>query len=195
MFKIWKVRGKSPRDGSGQKSADFYPFRIFTPLLRTFAPFVLFILFRNYKRLTKRKPVTEDMLEIARQRRRQGESIRRIAGDFEIDKSTLRKRLKKGCGVTSLGRFKSTFNPDQETQLAEHCRQMDARFYGIVKKSFRLLAYQFAVQNNITHNFNEQTQLAGEDWAQSFLKRHNLTLRIPQKQALGEEWVLIKHKY
>jgi len=39
-----------------------------------------------------------------------------------IGESALRKRLKVGHGVSSLGRFKSTFNDEQENELVKHCR-------------------------------------------------------------------------
>lgn len=125
------------------------------------------------------------MLRITQRRQQRGESIRSIAKDFHVDESSLRKRLKRGFGVESLGKFKRTFSHDQELALAEHCRQMDVRFYGVTKKSFRQLAYQYAVQNHIPTQFNQETKLAGEQWTQSFLSRHKLTLRIPQKTSIG----------
>lgn len=49
---------------------------------------------RNYKRKTDRKPVTYDILEQAKLRRAEGDSIQCIANDMGIEESTLRKRLK-----------------------------------------------------------------------------------------------------
>lgn len=125
------------------------------------------------------------MLAEAQRRRGEGNSIRQIARDFEVDESSLRKRLKLGYGVTTLGKFKKTFTDEQESALAEHCRQMDLRFYGVTRKSFRRLAYQYAIQNNILHHFNNETKMAGEDWTQSFISRHKLALRVPQKTSVG----------
>lgn len=125
------------------------------------------------------------MIDKAKAKQRQGCSIRSIAKDFKVDESSLRKRLKLGFGVTKLGKFKRTFTDEQEASLADHCRQMDLRFYGVTNKLFRHLAYQFASQNNITHQFNNTTKMAGEHWTQSFLSRHKLSLRIPQKTSVG----------
>lgn len=49
---------------------------------------------RNYKRKTDRKPLDSQTLETAKRRRVDGESIRAIAADMQIEESTLRKRLK-----------------------------------------------------------------------------------------------------
>jgi len=51
-----------------------------------------------------------------------------------IGESALRKRLKVGHGVSSLGRFKRTFNDEQEKELSEYCK--DNRFYGLSIKKF-----------------------------------------------------------
>lgn len=59
------------------------------------------------------------------------EAQRRIAESFEVEASGLREIMNKGIGVENLGRFKSIFTPEQEHILAEHCRQMNVRFYGL----------------------------------------------------------------
>jgi len=102
-----------------------------------------------------------------------------------IGESALRKRLKVGHGVSSLGRFKRTFNDEQENELAKHCKDLDNRFYGISFKKLQQLAYQFALKNDIEHRFNEEKQLAGYDWANSFIVRHDLSLRTPQKTSVA----------
>lgn len=145
----------------------------------------MYITFRNYKRKTDRKPITPALVTEAQHRNRQGDSLRQIARDFKVDESSLRKRLKLGYGVTCLGKFKKTFTDEQESALAEHCRQMDLRFYGVTRKSFRQLAYQYAIQNRIPHQFNSGIKMAGEDWTKSFIARYNLSLRIPQKTSVG----------
>jgi len=102
-----------------------------------------------------------------------------------IGESALRKRLKVGHGVSSLGRFKRTFNDEQEKELAKHCKDLDNRFYGISFKKLQQLAYQFALKNDIEHRFNEEKQLVGYDWANSFIVRHDLSLRTPQKRSVA----------
>jgi len=101
-----------------------------------------------------------------------------------IGESALRKRLKVGHVVSSLGRFKRTFNDEQEKEkeLSEYCK--DNRFYGLSFKKIQQLAYQFALKNNIKHRFNEEKQLSGDDWANSFILRHNLSLRTSKKTSV-----------
>ncbi|KAK9732054.1 Tc5 transposase DNA-binding domain [Popillia japonica] len=111
------------------------------------------------------------MLRETERRKENGESVRAIARDFEVDESSLRARLKRGFEVQCLGRFKRIFSAEQEQQLAEHCVEMDQRFYGLTRKMFRKMAYEFAEANHIKHKFNIQTRLAGHDWTQSFLKK------------------------
>jgi len=78
-----------------------------------------------------------------------------------IGELALRKRLKVGQGVSSLGRFKRTFNDEQEIELAKHCRDLDNRFYGISFKKLQYLAYQFVLKNDIEHRFNEKKTISG----------------------------------
>ncbi|XP_030746032.1 uncharacterized protein LOC115874874 [Sitophilus oryzae] len=165
--------GKSPKVDMGQKSEVGLLPRVLPPL------------FRTYKRKSTRKPITQDMVNEAQKRMAEGESRKRIADSFGVDESGLRKRMKKGFGVEHLGRFKSTFTPEQENTLAEHCRQMDARFYGLTYLRLRSLAYEFAERNRIQHKFNKETKTAGKDWALSFAKRYKFSLRIPQKTSVG----------
>lgn len=72
-----------------------------------------------------------------------------------------------------------------EIELANHCRDLDSRFYGLGTKSLRSLAFQFAQLNGLAHRFNENKKMAGKDWVYSFCKRQNLSLRAPEKCSLG----------
>ncbi|PSN44673.1 hypothetical protein C0J52_15628 [Blattella germanica] len=63
----------------------------------------------NYKRKSDRKPVTPEMLAEAEEKIASGMSKRKVAEYFNIDESTLRKRLKKGTGVSTLGRTITQF--------------------------------------------------------------------------------------
>lgn len=125
------------------------------------------------------------MLELAKRKIEEGLSVRRIAQEFGIDESTLRKRLKSGRGVTSLGRCRSVFSKEMELELAEHCRELDRRFYGLTMLTLRKLGYEFAELNKLQHPFDRSLKLAGKDWAYKFMKTYNLSLRTPQQTSLG----------
>ena len=58
---------------------------------------------------------------------------------------------------------------------------MERRFFGMTTTEVRYLAYHMAECNNIDHNFNEDTGMAGKDWLVGFQQRHpDLTLRLPE---------------
>jgi hypothetical protein len=50
---------------------------------------------------------------------------RKVAAELGIDESTVQKRLNAGSGVTALGRYKQVFTKTQESELAEHCKDLD----------------------------------------------------------------------
>ena len=45
-------------------------------------------------------------------------------------------------------------------------------FYGISTHDLRRAAFDFAERNDIKHNFNKDTSMAGRDWLNGFLKRN-----------------------
>ncbi|CAH1992915.1 unnamed protein product [Acanthoscelides obtectus] len=58
---------------------------------------------------------------------------------------------------------------------------MQKRLFGLTLKELRKLAYQLAVRNGCEHPFNKDTEMAGEDWAHSFMRCHSeLSLRKPE---------------
>jgi hypothetical protein len=49
-----------------------------------------------------------------------------------------------------------------ELELAEHCRNLDARFYGLTRKRLVQLAFDFAEMNELSDRFNTEKRLAGK---------------------------------
>ncbi|KAJ8932324.1 hypothetical protein NQ318_020653 [Aromia moschata] len=140
----------------------------------------------RYKRKTDRKLIfTEENLAEARRKISEGVSQRRVASGMGIGESTLRKRLKSGNIPTSLGRYKTTFSKEQEQELAQQVKDLDERFYGLTKKGLQIAAYKFATLNNIPNSFNKDKRMAGETWIVGFCRRHNITLRQPEKCSMG----------
>lgn len=96
----------------------------------------------KYKRKTDRSlKVTTEVMDNANRRLHTGETKRSIAGDLGVPESTLRKRLKLGTVPTSLGRFKATFSNEEEKTLADYCRDLVARFYGLTIRMLNELAF------------------------------------------------------
>jgi hypothetical protein len=72
-----------------------------------------------------------------------------------------------------------------ELELAEHCRNLDARFYGLTRKSLMMLAFDFAKTNGFSDRFNTVKRLMGKDCVVAFCKRQGLTLRAPEQRSIG----------
>lgn len=49
-----------------------------------------------------------------------------------------------------------------------HILEMEKRYYGLPLQDVRRLAYQLAERNNIEHNINKPTQMAGKAWISAF---------------------------
>lgn len=123
-------------------------------------------------------PVTELQIARAKALIEKGKSKRAAASAIGISEACLRKRLKLNHAATSMGRFKPTFNDEQESEFVNHCKQMDDRYFGLTVNDLRRLAYEYADANKIVHRFDKRCKMAGRDWVECFLKRHpHLVLR------------------
>nr|CAD7411201.1 unnamed protein product [Timema cristinae] len=58
-----------------------------------------------------------------------------------------------GTVPTSLGRFRNAFTVDMENELAEHCRQLDSRFYGLTRRQLMKLSFEFAEFKGVNEYF------------------------------------------
>lgn len=134
---------------------------------------------RNYiRKKPELAPITEQQISKAKTLIANGKSKRAAASAIGISESCLRKRLKLNTAATSMGRFKPTFNYDQEAEFAMHCKQMDERYFGLTITDLRRLAFEYASANNIENRFDKSAKMAGRDWVECFLKRHpQLVLR------------------
>jgi hypothetical protein len=90
-----------------------------------------------------------------------------------------------GTVLTSLGRFKATFSDKEEKELAEYCKDLDAKFYGLTIRMLKELGFEYGEHKEIAHRFNRVKNTAGKDWLISFCKRQNLSVRLPEKCSLG----------
>lgn len=138
------------------------------------------------QRTSERKNADPNVMQEARNLIANGNSKRKVAEMLGMPESTLRKRLKQDSVPESLGRFKCTFNKEMELELVEHVRDLDERFFGVTPKQFRRLAYEFAEKNEIEHQFNKESKIAGKDWLRGFMKRHpSLSLRQPTSTSIA----------
>lgn len=141
---------------------------------------------RNRKRTTSKASWTGEELAAALAAIRDGEKIREVGRRFGIHEATLRKRLKQGViGGPKMG-TKTVFTEKQEKELASHLLRLANLFYGVTLIELRRIAYEFAEKNKLKNSFNQETKLAGKDWAQGFLRRNpNLSLRKPEPTSVS----------
>ncbi|KAG5879418.1 hypothetical protein JTB14_027241 [Gonioctena quinquepunctata] len=116
----------------------------------------------------------------------------------QLVETTLKRRVlnvnKDAVGTKKmLGAYKPVFNKDQEGEILQVILDMEQRFYGFTGRDVRILAFELAEKNKIAHPFNEELQVAGEDWLVGFRKRHSqLSLITPESLQLQELRVSIK---
>lgn len=56
----------------------------------------------------------------------------------------------------SLGRFKRALTDEMEKELAQHCRDLDYRFYGLTRKHIMKVAFDYAQMNGVSDRFNQE---------------------------------------
>lgn len=72
----------------------------------------------------------------------------------------------------------STFGADNEKRLSRHIKEMQSKGFPLTIDDKRKIAFSSAEQLHIKHRFNQNSEKAGYDWLQLFLKRNpDITLR------------------
>lgn len=141
---------------------------------------------RTRKRTTDKAKWTEDTLKTALRLVSEGRSVKGVSRDFNIPRSTLRDRLKSNqTSNPSLGRH-PIFTAEQEKGLVNRVIALANTFYGITITDLRRLAFAVAEELKIQHNFNKETEMAGEDWVSGFRKRNpSISLRKPSATSIS----------
>ncbi|ESO96795.1 hypothetical protein LOTGIDRAFT_115278, partial [Lottia gigantea] len=138
---------------------------------------------RNYKRKSNRGHYGNEKMATALKALSEGMSLHRASKDFGIPPRTLRRHRDKKVsqpGKVMMGRHKKVFSDDLEKKLRDHIIDMERRMYGLNTKDLRRLAFDLAESAQISHPFNKESRMAGNDWLFKFLKRNNLSLRQSQ---------------
>ncbi|KAJ8887746.1 hypothetical protein PR048_013964 [Dryococelus australis] len=73
-------------------------------------------------------------------------------------------------------------------ELVEYLKVMDSMFYGLTRREFMELAYDFAQKNNIAHCLNwDKNRRAGNKWLMRFNCRHpEMSLRQPEPTTIAK---------
>lgn len=83
------------------------------------------------------------------------------------------------------GRFKCTFTEEQELKLKEYVTELDKRAFGITRKQFARIVYDFAEAEKISHRFNNAKKEAGKDFITGFMEKHHFSCRKPEATSVA----------
>ncbi|KAF2883233.1 hypothetical protein ILUMI_22938 [Ignelater luminosus] len=127
---------------------------------------------------------------------RAGESVKGTAKKYGLAYATLYRHVKSGVASPQLGRFRPVLTEDQETELVNYLKDMDAVFFGLTRDEFISLAFDYAHYNKLQYPESwSKNKKAGEDWLQRFLSRHtNLTLKTPESTSVARAKGFNRHK-
>ena len=114
---------------------------------------------RKYTRKTNRGQTPIDVLKRAAGALRQSGKLRQSAREFNVSKTTLKRFVDqmsidedttKKSGYQRVGDRHRIFSTKMEEDLANHIKSLSNMFYGLSTNKCRQLAFEFAMQNNIT---------------------------------------------
>lgn len=110
--------------------------------------------------------------------------INEISRQFGIPSRTLRRRYAiKNQTKLTLGKH-PVLGFEHEKRLVAHILKLSDAGFPPDRRAIRTLAYQFAEKLQIQHNFDNENQMAGNEWFKSFIER-NPELSIRQAEGLS----------
>ncbi|ELT93700.1 hypothetical protein CAPTEDRAFT_207955 [Capitella teleta] len=147
---------------------------------------------RNPKRKTSKGSVPGDVMEAAAKRVCAGQSVRDVADESGIPKTTLHRYVAK-MNTEESPRFtpnyfvNKVFSEEEEKSLSEYLLRASKHHHGLTSKETRVLAYEYAVRNKkkFPSGWNE-TKSATYDWLYGFMKRNpSLSIHSPEATSLS----------
>lgn len=133
---------------------------------------IIAIMPRTYKRKTNWASTPLEEMERAAAEVKSGGSIRAVARERKIDRSTLRRFIKNKAqkevttvGYSGTAQAKRVFTDDMEQELADHVKKLADQFHGLTPKKCCELAFEFADKNQIPVPDNwRENGFAGRVW-------------------------------
>ena len=117
---------------------------------------------------------------------RGGSTIRKAASEYSVPRSTLHRAMKGNVETGKRGGFSTIFTIEEEDEIVQHARKMSSLMHALTPDKLKSLVYEFAVLNNKNHPFSNMAKKAGQDWLNSFLRRHpELAPRIAENTSLN----------
>ncbi|KAJ8962885.1 hypothetical protein NQ318_001294 [Aromia moschata] len=141
----------------------------------------------KYNRTSNRASWSEEAMKQAIMECRDGSSLRSVSTKYSIPRITLYRHLKTGSETKKLGRYECVFTKQQELDLCSYLKEMDGLFYGLSRKEFKCLAYEYAKKNNLKYpSAWDKGKCSGDDWLGAFQIRHpEIVLRTPEPTSIG----------
>ena len=149
------------------------------------------------KRKTDREIISHEKMKEAVEKVLAGGSLREVATPLGLSKTTLQRYVQKvkstpseavpNLRLTPNYSVNKIFSDEEEMSLREYLINCSRMNYGLNYQSVRLLAYQFAAENDkkIPESWKPQ-KIASLDWLKGFMSRHKqLSLRQPEQCSLG----------
>ena len=123
----------------------------------------------------------------------EGMSYRKAAANFNVDKMTLMRYMKKKeANPTCTINYQATilnnqiFSPEMEQQISSHIVHLVNMFFGLSVEKCKELAFQFAAANKLSIPYSwEVNKKAGKEWWKGFKERHQLSIRTPEATSIG----------
>jgi hypothetical protein len=109
--------------------------------------------------------------------------LKRASRVFEVPRSKLKNKVNsKETDIenTRLDR-KPVLPYNLEEELVSYCLMVERKFFGLITRDMKRLAFELAIKNGLAHPFSVQQGKAGWKWLRNFMCRHpQLSLRKPQ---------------
>lgn len=144
---------------------------------------------RKYARKTTRQNWSKESMKKAVQAIIEGTmGYKKAAQQFKVPQTTLERyvaKAKRDVGsnfkIAQLGSARNVFTEAQELEIVKYVKEMESRLFGFTMRELRKFVYQLAVANGVANRFSKDTQMAGPDWMEHFLRKHpTITLRKPE---------------
>ena len=140
---------------------------------------------RNYKKKTQRCSYGTKKLQEALSKLDGTNSLKSVAKTYGIPTRTLRRHRDgfiKTPGIPGQGR-KQCVPEEIEKLIADRIKEMNSRLFGLTVADLRKFVFDCLTQENVDHPFTNGS--AGKDWLSSFMKRHDMSLRISQATSIA----------
>lgn len=153
----------------------------------------------------RKKQDSADMLQAAELVLKSGWSVRQAALELKVAKSTLAMHIKQHklsgrsneeFSYNPKNDVKRIFRNEEEEMLKNYLKQASMMHYGLTRKQFRCLVFDFAQTNNKMYPERwDRDGMAGKSWYYEFMRRHKdaLSLRKPEPTSLARSSSFNRH--